>query len=187
MAVKELSGIVSGKYIGNIQLGLWYDLNMLHPQDFGVAELNAEVDRIRPLIYKGGFNYLPTLGLLEKQWMNISNDYRKILASKTHVLLYKSGWLPDQEYPKLDEYTDVDIVCVPAGTGGEASWKCYTKWDDNAFAFRFVKLANPPTIDPPDEEPPVEEPPTEEPDETPPVLVGGAIHMICPHCKKLIF
>jgi hypothetical protein len=124
--------------------------------------------------------------MLEKQWMDMSQDFRNILASKTHVLLYKAGWSPTQEYPRLDVYGEVDIVCVPAGTGGESTWKCWSKWDDNSFGYRFVKLANPPTEVPPVEEP--EEPPTEEPgEEEPPVSGGGVIHMVCPHCKKQIF
>lgn len=180
MTVREFGSIINGRFIQNPHLGLWYNLNILHPQDFSdTQKLNEEVDRIRPLIYKGGFNYLPTIGLLEKQWNNFSPDFKNVLDSKVHWLLYKGGWNPDMPYPKLGN-REVDIVCVPAGLLGEDTWKCYTKWDDNAFAFRFVKT-NEPIVEPPIEEP--DEPGEEEP----PVLSGGVIHMVCPHCKKLIF
>jgi len=181
----ELGPIQGERYIQNVGIGLWYDLNPIRPQKFtDTGQLNAEVDRIRPLIHKGGFEYLPTLCLLEKQWAEMSNDWREILASKTHVLLYKSGWSPSQAWPTLDEHGEVDIVCVPTGSGGEATWPCWTKWDDNAFGFRFIKVDEPVIV------PPVVPPVDGGGDPViPPVIPGDAkavIHL-CPHCGgKLI-
>jgi hypothetical protein len=179
--INQISSVINDRYIEDY--GLYYDLRMIHPQQFtDTTQLNAKVDEIRALIGKTGFDYRPTIGLLERQWVDMSEDYKKILQPKVWILLYKA-WNNSQPWPTLPVYGEVDIVCVPVAGKAQAEWPCYSKWDINAIAYRWPMV---PPIEPVDEDPvtPPDDEPTIPP-ETPTGLKQG--YIVCPHCGgKLI-
>jgi len=178
--VNQVSSIINDRYFSS--MGLYYDLRMLHPQKFAnTFDLNARVDELRSIIQKPGFDYRPTIGLLERQWTEINAEFKNILAPKVHILLYKA-WNVDSAWPTLPVYGEVDLVSVPVNGKPQSEWPMYSKWDINAIAYRWQHVSA---------VTPVEDP-TPTPTPTPPLTptpTPGAMqaYIICPHCGgKLI-
>jgi hypothetical protein len=178
--INQVSSLINDRYIED--MGLYFDLRLLHPQDFANTDLlSSRVDAIRQVLVSDpdsvGKDFRPTLGLLERQWEAINAEYKLILQSKVYILLYKSGWENGMAIPSLSVYQTVDFVCVPISGKPQEEWPVYSKLEINGLAYRFKRVPKP-----------VDEPiptPTSTPTPTPTPPPAGLVqgYIVCPHCS----
>ena len=103
--------------------------------------------------------------------------------AKTYIFIYDSLFKGD-EMPRVGVWEQVDFVWV-------SDDKVFTRWNGDNLNYRFRQLNSVEVANVLGEEPPTPPtPPVEE--EDPPVIppaqtTGTTIHMVCPHCNKVIF
>jgi len=122
--------IINDRYL--TFLGLFWDVWLLHPQDYTPTDrLNARVDEIRESFknHPDNHQWRPVIGLLQRQWDDISTKYKEVLASKTDIMLYDSTYTPAKAWPTLKEVEKVAFVCVPIGA--KADWAVHMHYNGN--------------------------------------------------------
>ena len=193
MALKKFHLIKDRFLFDDYESGLYFDLWPVkrsgNEDEFGSIINNAN-EKVKQLetdpAHQG---YLCTLFLTEQQMYGIPEKYRNQYAAKSQLLLFKAGFdgkaLPDTPWFSIQAG---GMVCDP--TGAQSKWIYYTNWTANNLGFRFRRVnkaevdayvvpgsggTTPPADD--DEEP-----------GTPTVPSGElTMHLVCPHCGKLIF
>ena len=166
--------------------GLYYDLVPVHRGSGDENAFNDRIDTTNKALKETNppaQDWLCTLFLNTKQVASLMNKYQVQFGAKSYLLLYMAGF--DGEVMPKNPWFELGsggMVCNP--TGAQDAWIYYTNWPAEMLGhcFRRVEKAEVDAY-----QMPIVTPPTgggSGAGETP--TSGGIVHLICPHCSRLI-
>ena len=175
--------------------GFYLDLQPVSRNPGDEDALNGRIDDRNDSLVENdppNQNFACTVFLNEAQYKAMKPKYPVQFGAKSYLLLFVNSF-NGKEIPKNPWFDQGGGGMICHVTGSDKSkWVYYTDWNANSLRHRFKmvskqvvdeylkSIGQTAPVDDPDDDP-VVTPPVN------PVSGGLTIHLVCPHCNKVIF